>query len=127
MTATVTDLTDRIERSATRVRTTIRLVRDYRGLRTDDQLGAASGIPRSKVQRLVTGESKMTIEAIAAFASALDVPDYVLSMESDDALRWVMDNSPNGPTDDGGTPHVTSGNGLLNAMRTAQVIQLAAA
>lgn len=99
MTATVIDLTERMDRAAERTRRTIRQLRDYRGLRTDGQLAAQMGMGRTMVNNLAIGRVKLTIETIAAFAAALDVPDYVLSMEADDALRWVMDNQPNGPTD----------------------------
>lgn len=52
VTATVIDFSTRAARAAERTRATLRAVRDYRGLRHDTALAAATGIPRTKVQRL---------------------------------------------------------------------------
>lgn len=90
-----------MERAAIRTRRTIGRLKGYREL-TDGQIAAALGMSRSKVQSYTGGPTKVTAEMLAAFAAVLDVPDYVLAMEADDALRWVLDNSPNGPRDPAG-------------------------
>lgn len=97
MTATVIDLGQRRGDVVTRTRKTIDLIRAYRGLDTDAAFAEATGIPRSKIQRVTAGPTRLTIDVLAVFAAALDVDDYVLSMQPDDAMRWVIDHAPNGP------------------------------
>ena len=97
MTATVTVLADRVQTVGQRTRATVQALKGYRTMK-DQDIAGITGWTRQKVQSYVSGPTKFTAEALAAFAVALQVPDYVLLMDKDDALRWVLDHSPNGPT-----------------------------
>lgn len=98
MTASVTVLADRVQTVGQRTRATVQALKGYRTMK-DQDIGEIVGWTRQKVQSYVSGPTKFTAEALAAFAVALRVPDHVLLMEKDDALRWVLDHSPNGTTD----------------------------
>ncbi len=77
----------------------MRTLKGYREL-NDQDIAKAIGWTRQKVQSYVGGPTKFTTEAISAFAFALNVPDHVLLMEKDDALRWLLDHQdPDGPRD----------------------------
>lgn len=101
MTATVTVLAERLETVGKRTRATVQALKGYRTMR-DQDIAEATGWTRQKVQSYVNGPTKFTDEALAAFAFALKVPDHVLLLAKDDALRWVLDHAPNGPDDTGG-------------------------
>lgn len=71
---------------------------------------------------------------VGNYINGRTAPDYpalrLWAMRTGYPIGWLRDGiePQTSPDGDGVTsPHVTSGNGLLNAMRTAQVIQLAAA
>lgn len=98
MTATVTVLADRVQTVGQRTRGTVQALKGYRTMK-DQDIAEVVGWTRQKVQSYVSGPTKFTAEALAAFAVALQVPDHVLLMQKDDALRWVLDHSPNGTTD----------------------------
>lgn len=102
MTATLTVLADRLPRAGERTRSTIKALKGYRGL-TDQDIADRIGWGRSRVQSYVAGPTKLTDEALTAFGFALEVPGYVLMLEKDDALRWVLDHpdGPGGPNDGG--------------------------
>lgn len=97
MTATVTVLADRVQTVGQRTRSTIQALKGYRDLR-DQDIAEAVGWSRQKVQSYVNGPTKFTAEALAAFGFVLDVPEHVLLMNRDDALRWVLDHPNGAPT-----------------------------
>lgn len=101
MSATVIDLAERRKSVGKRTRATVKALKGYRGV-TDKQIADTAGWTRQKVNSYVTGPTKFTDEALAVFAYALGVPEFVLLMEKDEALRWVLDH-PSGP-DGPGTP-----------------------
>jgi hypothetical protein len=80
--------------------------------RTLDQLARHFGYSDAKLEELTAGRLKRaTIQGrragrkaldaaeLEAFADAFGIPTYVLLMEPAEALRWVLDNVP-----DGGVP-----------------------
>lgn len=101
MSVTVIDLAERRKSVGKRTRATVKALKGYRGV-TDKQIADTAGWTRQKVNSYVTGPTKFTDEALAVFAYALGVPEFVLLMEKDEALRWVLDH-PSGP-DGPGTP-----------------------
>lgn len=109
MTATVIDLTERVQTVGQRTRATVQALKGYRNLR-DADIAETLDWTRQKVQSYVNGPTKFTAEALSAFAFALRVPDHLLLLEPDSALRWVLDNAPNGGPDRGpGQPIDESG------------------
>lgn len=95
MTATLVALQDRLPRAGERTRATVKALKGYRGI-TDQDIAKLLGWTRQKVQSYVAGPTRFTDEALVAFGYALEVPGYVLMLEKDDALRWVLDH-PHGP------------------------------
>lgn len=53
------------------------------------------GMTRATVNNYTSGKSRLNVEMIEGLAEALQVEPAVLLMEPDDAIRWVLDNSPN--------------------------------
>jgi transcriptional regulator with XRE-family HTH domain len=73
----------------------LQVLKRYRRM-TDNELAAAIKRSRSSVQGYVAGTNQLTIGIMYDFARALDVDPAVFLMEPNDALRWVIDNSPSG-------------------------------
>lgn len=73
----------------------LRALKGYRRV-SDQGLAKAAGVSRSMVQEYATNKSQLTVGLMAAFSTALHVHPKVFLMTPDDALRWTMDNSPNG-------------------------------
>ncbi len=81
-----------------RVSGTLRALKHYRTI-TDEAIAVIAEMSRSKVQSKMAGTSSCDIEDLAALSRALDVDPGVLFMESDEAIRWAMDNRPNSAFD----------------------------
>lgn len=108
MTATIYSLEQRAAVAERRTRQTIKKVMGYRGL-NDTSLAELVRMSRSTVQSYTGGPTQITAKVLAKFAEVLDVDDYVLMMQPDDAMRWVLDHSPNGPHDPDGVGITESG------------------
>lgn len=94
---------ERMASTPRRLRRTLHLIKSYREM-SDDSISQLLGMTRSKVNSYISGPTKLTAEMMAAFAWVFRVPEQILWLDPDDALRWVLDNAPNGtdPTPDGG-------------------------
>lgn len=73
----------------------LRALKAYRRV-SDEQLAVGIGASRSKVQGYMGAKSQLTIELMYDFARALGVQPVVFLMTPDEALGWVIENSPNG-------------------------------
>jgi transcriptional regulator with XRE-family HTH domain len=97
---TVIELAERMDATSQRVRSTLQAIRAYRDL-TEGDIALRVQMSRSKINSYLNGPTKITAPMLTAFAYALQVPEPVLLMTTDDALRWVLQNAPNGPGDGG--------------------------
>ncbi len=57
------------------------------------ELGRRLGINTQNVQKRRTGDTKLTLRDIQAYASALGIPPEVLAMNAPDVFRWFADHS----------------------------------
>ena len=75
------------------IRTNVRLIKAVRAM-TDESIAEAGGYTSRKVFASRTlGQVPVDAEDLARMAAALSVEPHVLLMRSEDALRWVADNS----------------------------------
>ena len=75
------------------IRTNVRLIKAVRAM-TDEAIAEAGGYTSRKVFASRTlGQVPVDAEDLARMAAALGVEPHVLLMRSEDALRWVADNS----------------------------------
>ena len=75
------------------IRTNVRLIKAVRAM-TDEAIAEAGGYTSRKVFASRTlGQVPVDAEDLARMSAALGVEPHVLLMRSEDALRWVADNS----------------------------------
>lgn len=82
---------DRVHKQSAAV---LRALKSYRGL-SDGDIAQLTGLSRSGVQGYVAGDRQMTVSLMQLFADALNVKPLVFFMEPDEALGWVLTNTPN--------------------------------
>lgn len=91
MTDTMLDLRDHREATAARVKATLRALRSH--FRVSDQaLATLTGTKRATINSWISGDTKNTAESIGLFAWAFQVPEYVILLGPDEAVRWVIDH-----------------------------------
>lgn len=73
----------------------LQAIKAYRRL-SDGEIAAAVGLGRSSVQAYMSGQRHLTIGLLYEFADVLDVDPQVFLMEPDEAIRWVLEHTPNG-------------------------------
>jgi len=75
----------------------LRMLRNYRDL-TDGQLAELTdgAVSRSAVQSYASGRYPIPIDKVVILAQALRAKPELFFGTPDDALRWMLDNSPNG-------------------------------
>lgn len=59
---------------------------------TDAQLADALGLSRQTVQNRLSGATAMAYPELVGFAAFFDVPEEVLYIGPDTAVRWVLDH-----------------------------------
>lgn len=92
------------EDARSRAASVLRALKGYRSV-SDGDLATAVNVSRSKVQGYMANKSQMTVGLMVDFARALHVDPVVFLMTADEALRWTIDNAPNGTnTTDGYAP-----------------------
>jgi len=75
------------------IRTNVRLIKAVRAM-SDEAIAEAGGYTSRKVFASRTlGQVPVDAEDVARMAAALGVEPHVLLMRSEDALRWVADNT----------------------------------
>lgn len=112
---------------------TLKALKRLRDL-SDAQIGARSGMGRSKVQAKMAATSGIDADEAFRLAHALGVAPHVLYMPKADAIRWALDNPrPLGdPPDGDGAPVIdlrsyacTRRAALIDEGRTSQLPQAA--
>lgn len=86
----------RMDEMSKRIPATLVMLKKYRQL-TDRAIGQMAGVSGQKIGSHCRGRGHVTERDLAMFAQIFDVPEYVLLLEPDEALRWVLDHSPNQP------------------------------
>lgn len=74
---------------------TLRALKAYRGTSSND-LAVGLDVSRPTVQGYLAGRQQLTVTLMVNLARLLHVDPRVFFLPPDDALRWTIDNAPNG-------------------------------
>jgi transcriptional regulator with XRE-family HTH domain len=66
---------------------------------SDQDLADATGLGRSRIQTYTSGRTMMDVLVMEQLGRALGIEPGVFFMESDRAIRWVLDHDPGAPRD----------------------------
>jgi hypothetical protein len=88
--------TKMIEEARANSAAVLRAVKAYRGF-TDTVLAmrSAGEMSRAAVQHYMSGRTVLNVDKMVVFGEALAMPPKLFLGSAEDALRWVLDNSPN--------------------------------
>jgi transcriptional regulator with XRE-family HTH domain len=89
---------------------TLDALKRHRGL-SDSEIAERAGTSRNVVEQRRRCVTALDADDLERYALALDVEPFVLLLDVNEALRWVLENRPNPPVDLAAL-HARSGLGL---------------